>query len=34
MHVIDLKFSVCIAKDPLEGSVSHIFYLSPRFYFM
>ena len=34
MYVIDLKYSVCIAKVPLEERVSQTFDLSPRFYFM
>ena len=34
IHVIDLKFSVCVLNIPLEGSVSQIFYLGPSFYFM
>ena len=34
IHIIHLKLSVCILKVLLEGSVSQILYLGPRFYFM
>ena len=34
IHIIPLRFSVCILKVLLEGSVSQIFDLGPSFYFM
>ena len=34
IYIIDLKFSVCILKVLVEGSVSQIFYLGPSFYLM
>ena len=34
IHVIGLRFSVYSLKVLLEGSVSQIFCLGPRFYFM
>ena len=34
IHIIHLRFSVCIIKVLLEGSVSRILYLGPSFHFM
>ena len=34
IHIIHLRFSVCIIKVLLEESVSQILYLSPSFHFM
>ena len=34
IYVIDLRFSVCILKVLLEGSVSQILDLGPSFHFM
>ena len=34
MYGIDLKFSMCILKVLLEGSMSQILELWPSFYFM
>ena len=34
IHIIPLKFSVCILKVLLEGSVSQFSYLGPSFHFM
>ena len=34
INIIDLEFSMCILKVPIEESMSQIFYLSPSFFFI